>query len=215
VAAVASLATRSPKLSSAARVAAAWGAGHTLTLVVFGTLLLALDVSLTPSAGRVLESMVGVMLILLGVDVLRRLRRRRVHFHVHEHDGMRHFHAHGHAGETEHDPARHEHEHVKGLLPRAVLVGGVHGMAGTAAFTLLSLQALHSFAAAVLYLALFGLGSILGMVLLSAVIALPLLFSAERLTRVSGLLEGTLGVFTIALGCWIALGAAVFGVSAG
>lgn len=212
VAAVASLATRSPRLASTMRVAAAWGAGHTLALVLFGSLLLALDISLAPAASRVLESIVGVMLILLGLDVLRRLRRERIHFHAHEHQGRRHFHAHGHAGEVAHDPRRHEHQHVRGLLPRALLVGGVHGMAGTAAFTLLSLEAIHSTAGALLYLALFGLGSILGMVLLSVVISLPFRLSARRLSRLSGGVEAVLGAATIALGTWIVAQSAFFAV---
>jgi len=145
VAAVASLATRSSSLANTIRVAVAWGVGHTTTLLVFGSVLLALDASLSPGAGRVLESAVGVMLIVLGADVLRRVRHKRMHMHVHEHGGgQRHVHAHAHEERAVHDPTHHEHEHVRGLLPRALLVGSVHGMAGTAALTLLSLQALHS-----------------------------------------------------------------------
>ena len=216
VAAVASLATRSSSLANTIRVAMVWGVGHTATLVFFGSILLALDASLSPNAGRVLESAVGVMLIALGIDVLRRLRRKRMHLHVHEHDGeIRHFHAHAHKEEAPHDPARHRHEHARGLLPRALVVGSVHGMAGTAALTLLSLQALHSLAWSLVYLALFGVGSILGMVLFSMVISLPLRFSARHLTWASSGLEAALGAVTILLGCWIALQAAVLGVTAG
>ena len=214
VAAVASLATRSASLANTIRVAAAWGVGHTTTLVFFGSILLVLDASLSPAAGRVLESIVGVMLIVLGIDVLRRLRRTRIHLHAHQHgDGVRHFHAHAHEEQAAHDPSHHQHEHVRGLLPRALLVGSVHGMAGTAALTLLSLQELHSVAWAFVYLALFGLGSILGMVLFSMVISLPLRLSARHLTWASSGLETALGVVTILLGCWIALAAAVFAVA--
>src|SRR5262245_10118965 len=123
VAAVASLATRSPRLGVTVRVAAAWGAGHALALVVCGALLLALDLSLSAATSRALESIVGVMLVLLGLDVLRRLRSKRVHFHAHEHAGLRHFHAHSHADDIVHDAAQHQHEHVRGLLSRALLVG--------------------------------------------------------------------------------------------
>jgi hypothetical protein len=216
VAAVASLATRSSSLANTLRVAAAWGAGHTMTLVLFGSILLALDASLPPDAGRILESAVGVMLVVLGVDVLRRLHRRRIHLHRHQHDdGVHHFHAHAHGEEPLHDPARHDHDHVSGLLPRALLVGGVHGMAGTAALTLLSLQTLHSVAWAFVYLALFGVGSILGMVLFSMVISLPLRFSARHLTWASNGLQAALGVVTLLLGCWIAVQAAVLGHTGG
>ena len=87
VAAVAALATRSSSFANTVRVSAAWGVGHTLTLVLFGSILLALGASLPPNAGRVIESAVGVMLVLLGIDVLRRLHHKRVHLHVHRHDG--------------------------------------------------------------------------------------------------------------------------------
>jgi ABC-type nickel/cobalt efflux system permease component RcnA len=216
VAAVASLAIRSSSLANTVRVAAAWGLGHTAALVLCGSILLAVDASLSPSASRVLESSVGVMLIVLGIGVLRRLRRRRIHLHVHEHaDGKRHFHAHSHEHEVAHNPRRHRHEHVHGLLPRALLVGGVHGIAGTAALTLVSLQAIGSFAWALVYLALFGLGSILGMVSFSVVISVPLRLSARYLTWASSGLEAALGIGTILLGCWISLQAAVFAVVAG
>jgi hypothetical protein len=216
VAAVASLATRSSSLANTIRVAAAWGAGHTMTLVLFGSILLALDASLPPVAGRILESAVGVMLVVLGVDVLRRLHRRRIHLHGHQHDhGVHHFHAHAHDEEALHDPAQHEHDHVSSLLPRALLVGGVHGMAGTAALTLLSLQTLHSVGWAFVYLALFGVGSILGMVLFSMVISLPLRFSTQHLIWASNGLQAALGVLTLLLGCWIVVQAAVLGGTAG
>ena len=216
VAAVASLATRSSSLANTIRVAVAWGVGHTTTLLVFGSVLLALDASLSPGAARVLESAVGVMLIVLGADVLRRVTspadasaRSRAR------GGKRHVHVHAHEERAVHDPTRHEHEHVRGLLPRALLVGSVHGMAGTAALTLLSLQALHSTVWAAVYLALFGFGSILGMMLFSMVISLPLRLSARHLAWASSGLEAALGVVTILLGCWIALGAAVLGAAPG
>jgi sulfite exporter TauE/SafE len=180
--------------------------------------LLGLDAALPPSAGRVLETVVGVMLILLGADVLRRWRRKRIHAHAHRHDdGRRHLHFHAHAGQERvaHDSAHHDHEHVEGLLPRALLVGGVHGMAGTAALTLLSLQALHSLGWAIVYLALFGVGTILGMVFFSILISLPLRLSARHLSWAGSGLEAALGIVTIVLGCWVALAAAVFGVAAG
>src|SRR6185295_15373319 len=133
VAAVATLATRSPKWTGVVPVAAAWGAGHALALIAFGSILLSLDLTLAPAASRALEALVGALLVLLGVDVLRRLRRRRIHFHAHEHQGRRHFHAHGHAEKVVHDEAPHDHAHVRRLLPRALVVGGIHGLSGTAA----------------------------------------------------------------------------------
>ena len=216
VAAVASLATRSASIVSTMRVAAAWGIGHTAALMLFGSLLLALDASLPPETGRVLEGLVGIMLIVLGIGVLRRVRERRIHLHVHQHDdGPRHLHVHAHDHGEAHDPASHHHDHVQGLLPRALLVGGVHGMAGTAGFTLVSLQALGSIGWAFVYLLLFGAGSILGMMLFSVAISLPLRLSAKHLEWASGGLEAALGAVTVALGCWISLQSFVLGAAAG
>jgi len=216
VAAVASLATRSSSMANTLRVAAAWGLGHTATLMLFGSMLFALDASLAPAAGRILEGGVGVMLVLLGLDVLRRVRERRIHVHFHQHgNGPRHLHAHAHPADERHDAKHHRHDHVHGLLPRALLVGGLHGMAGTAGLTVLSLQALQSGALVFVYLALFGVGSILGMMLFSVVISVPLRLSARQLEWASGGLEAVLGTVTILLGGWISLQAVVVGALAG
>ena len=216
VAAVAALATRSASLANTMRVAAAWGAGHTAALLGFGAILLGLDASLPQRASGALETAVGVMLIVLGADVLRRWRRKRIHLHGHRHDdGSHHLHAHAHEEEAAHDRAHHRHEHTHGLLPRAAVVGSIHGMAGTAGLTVLCSQALHSFAWSLVYLVLFGVGSILGMVVFSVVISLPLRLSARRLTWVTGGLEAALGFVTILVGCWVALRAVAFGPWAG
>jgi cytochrome c biogenesis protein CcdA len=207
VAAVASLATRSASRRDTVRLAAAWGLGHAATLVMLGGVLAALDASLPPEFSRLLECGVGLMLVFLGVDVLRRLRRERIHFHVHAHDsGVRHFHAHVHGEGVSHDAAAHRHvhrEHAKGLSSRAIVVGGIHGVAGSAGLTLLSLQALHSVGWALLYLTLFGLGSVLGMVLFSLVLSGPLGWFARHLERTSQSLELALGTLTIGIGCWV------------
>lgn len=216
VAAVASLATRSHSFVSTLRVAAAWGIGHTAALLFFGSILLLVDASLSQRASSVLEGVVGVMLVVLGLDVLRRVRQKRIHLHVHQHDdGARHFHAHAHEEGTAHDAIKHDHAHVRGLLPRALLVGTIHGMAGTAALTLLSLHSLHSYAWAVVYLALFGVGTIAGMVAITLVISLPLRLTARHLDWASNDLEAALGVITVVLGCWIAFQSAASVVSAG
>jgi sulfite exporter TauE/SafE len=215
VAAVASLATRSSSIRNTMRVAAAWGVGHTASLMVLGALLLALDASVSPAVGRWLEGCVGVMLVVLGVGVLRRVRRRRIHVHVHEHGaGPRHLHFHAHAPHEVHDRASHRHDHMRGLLPRALVVGGIHGIAGTAGFTLLSLRALGSIGWALFYLGLFGVGTILGMTLFSIVVSMPLRFSAERLRWASGGLEAALGSATILLGCWISAQSLLLGTPA-
>jgi len=204
IAAVASLATRAASMRETLRVATVWGLGHTVTLVLCGAVVIGFEASVPEWVAAKLEVVVGVMLILLGIDVLRRLRARHVHFHMHAHDdGVRHFHAHGHVAEAAHDPAQHTHAHGGSVLTRALLVGSVHGLAGTAALTVLSLHVIHSAVRAVVYLFTFGAGTILGMALFSLVIAVPLRQS-QRLPRWAAMgMEATLAITSIILGAWI------------
>jgi hypothetical protein len=201
VAAVASLATRSTSLGESVRQGAAWGLGHTLTLFLFGGLVLVLDVVMPETMARGLEFAVGVMLVGLGMDVLWRLCRERIHFHTHRHaDGEEHFHAHSHAGEQGHDLARHAHGHVERFPLRAMLVGLMHGMAGSAALIILTLQTVESPWAGLAYIALFGIGSIAGMALLSVAIAIPLRLSARGMTWLHNGLQAAVGIATMAIG---------------
>lgn len=176
LAAVATLATRHRSLAQTLRQGVAWGVGHTLTLMAFGGLVFVLGQSIPPGLEKALETAVGVMLVLLGADVLRRLARERIHFHVHRHaPGTAHVHAHSHRGEGEHDRSPHDHAHAPMRWPlRALAVGMVHGLAGSAALVALSMQSVPSLPIGIGYIALFGVGSIAGMALLSVVIAMPL-----------------------------------------
>ena len=202
VAALATLATRSQSVGQTVRLGATWGLGHTFTLLLFGGFVLALDVVMPQRLAQGLEFLVGLMLVVLGIDLLRRVARERVHFHIHRHPDIGvHLHAHSHAGETiEHDPEHHKHGHSRSLHVRALLVGMMHGMAGSAALILLTLETVASPRLGFLYLALFGLGSILGMALLSVVIAIPLRYSESGLTFAHNTLKGAVGLATVVLG---------------
>jgi len=201
VAAVATLAMRSASLSERVRVASMWGVGHAGTLFLLGGSVLALGLSLPERLARAFEGAVGLMLIVLGLHVLGRLRTRGIHFHRHHHgDGREHIHAHAHGPSS----AGHGHGHAAGLLPRALLVGSVHGLAGSAALVVLSLQLTQSTAQALVYLATFGLGSVAGMAALSLAISVPVRLSSGYLGPAWRMIEGALGVVTIGLGCWMA-----------
>lgn len=209
LAAVASLATRSASLGDKIKVAVAWGGGHAASLVLLGALLMGFGVTLPEAASRTFELVAGVVLIALGIDVLRRVRRQRIHFHLHQHgDGPRHLHAHAHRGDGSHEKSQHRHEHAHGLLPRALAIGSLHGLAGTGALVLVSLQLLGSGMEALAYVLTFALGSILGMVLFSLALSLPLSLSPRLLEASAGKLEATLGLVTIAVGGWMAVQAA-------
>lgn len=221
LAAVATLATRRQSAWDALRQGAAWGLGHSVTLMVFGGGVLLLGRAVPPQLEAALELLVGVMLVLLGTDVLWRLRRNHVHFHAHTHGGgAPHFHAHSHrqlaapAAAPRYAGLRflpaiaephgsHDHEHPAGLPRRAMLVGMMHGLAGTAALVVLSLQAVPSIGLGLLYILLFGLGSVLGMALLSVAIAVPLRRSGELLTGLHRGMTAALGLFSALLGLWV------------
>jgi ABC-type nickel/cobalt efflux system permease component RcnA len=200
VAAVASLATRNTTLSKAVRQGAAWGVGHALTLVLVGSIVLTMDTLVPEDFAEMLELAVGFMLVLLGMDVLQRLVREKIHFHRHMHDGAVHLHAHSHERGIPHSDDAHQHEHPQMLPLRALFVGMMHGMAGSAALIILALNSVSSLAQGILYIALFGIGSILGMALLAAVISLPFRYSSRSLTWAHNGLKAAVGMVTIGLG---------------
>ena len=212
VAAVASIATRAGSLGRIVRHGVIWGFGHSATLLVVGGAVLLYSAAVPEGLARALELAVGIMLLGLGLGVLRRLLGERVHVHLHRHsDGMVHIHAHSHAGErAAHESSRHDHGHPPGLPLRSLLVGVMHGMAGSAALLVLALASVQSILAGLLYIAVFGVGSILGMAALSAVIAVPLTYSARLLNRLHEVLQATIGGATVLVGavivCRTALG---------
>lgn len=200
IAAVSSLAARSTHIGDIVKHGLTWGLGHTLSLFVFAGVAILLGQAIPEHFARPLETAVGVMLVGLGAHVLWRLWRDRVHFHRHGHsDGTVHFHAHSHAGETV-AHARAAHAHAHGFRWRALLVGLMHGMAGSAALLVLAASRASSPAAGLGYVALFGIGSMVGMGALSTVIAVPLAVSARWLTLANRGLQGAVGVVTIAIG---------------
>jgi cytochrome c biogenesis protein CcdA len=200
IAAVSSIAARRTHVGDIVKHGLTWGLGHTLTLFVFAGAAILLGHAIPEHLARPLETAVGIMLVGLGAHVLWRLWRDRVHFHAHGHgDGTVHIHAHSHAGETlAHARAPHAHPH--GFRWRTLLVGLMHGMAGSAALLVLAVSQASSAVAGLGYVALFGIGSMIGMGALSTVIAVPITLSARWLIRVNSGLQGIVGVVTIAIG---------------
>src|SRR3954466_2831759 len=200
ISAFSSIAARRSHVADIVKHGLTWGLGHTLTLFVFAGAAILLGHAIPESVARPIETAVGVMLIGLGAHVLWRLWRDRVHFHKHGHgDGTVHFHAHSHAGETApHARAAHAHEH--GFRWRSLLVGLMHGMAGSAALLVLTVSQATSPAVGLGYVALFGVGSMIGMGALSTVIAVPLAVSARWLTWANRALQGAVGAVTVAIG---------------
>ena len=206
LAALSTMAARERQRRSIVRHGMSWGLGHALMLFVIGGGVIWLQADLDQRLASGLEAIVGVMLILLGARVLWRLVRDRVHIHRHRHDdGTEHLHAHSHRDEeSDHDPRNHHHLHPSAISPGALIIGLVHGMAGSAALVVLTASVMTTPAYGLLYILLFGVGSILGMGLLSAIIAVPLSWTARGLTLVHHAVQiliaaGAIGVGSLTL----------------
>jgi len=200
IAAVSSIAARRTNVGDIVRHGLTWGLGHTVTLFVFAGAAILFGQAIPEHLSRPLETAVGIMLVGLGSHVLWRLWRDRVHFHQHRHgDGSEHLHLHSHAGDTI-PHRRSSHAHYHGFRWKSLLVGLMHGMAGAAALLVLAVTQVADPVYGVLYVLLFGFGSMLGMGALSTVIAVPLVASARWLTWANRGLQGSVGVITIAIG---------------
>jgi hypothetical protein len=200
IAAVSSLAARRSEVTDIVKHGLTWGLGHTVTLFVFAGAAIVLGHAIPETWSQPLETAVGITLVGLGAHVLWRLARDRVHFHSHTHgDGTMHFHAHSHADERG-PHARASHDHVHGFRWRTLLVGLMHGMAGSAALLVLTVSQAPNVAIGLGYVALFGIGSMIGMGALSTVIAVPIAISARWLTFANRGLQAAVGLVTIAIG---------------
>ncbi len=201
IAAVAVLATRARSVRETVRVGLAWGAGHAVTLFAAAGVVIAVDLEDSGRIAVAFEFLVGAMLVALGLDVVRRVIAERVHAHAHAHARHQvHVHVHTHAVAAGHGAAEHAHFHTTGLTRRAALVGLMHGLAGSAALLLICVGAMQTAGYALAYVALFGLGSILGMAALSLTIALPLRLSAGVVTWGYNGVHAAVGLVTTALG---------------
>jgi high-affinity nickel permease len=197
VAAVSTLiATGKTRLGRAPLLGFFWGLGHTATLFVAGLIVLLLAISIPERVSGALEFGVGVMLVFLGATTLtgfklgkflRGIRHRshtHEHVHVHQDTGVMHSHEHDH-----HD---HAHSH------RSLIVGMVHGMAGSGALMLVVLSTINSVPLGLAYIAIFGVGSIASMAAMSALIGLP--FTRARNVKLALALRYMAAVVTLAIG---------------
>lgn len=178
-----------------------WGLGHSITLFAICGVLLFLDQLISPRTEAMLEFAVGSMIVYLGARVLYKLWKRRAHFHFHKHDhGLHHLHVHVHAGEADtHAESAHDHEHHDLGLGRSLVVGMMHGAAGSAALLVLAATA-DSFSKGALYVLAFGAGSIIGMAALSFVASYPLRFMEQYATWLNRFAFACIGCAAIIIG---------------
>ena len=189
VVAVTTIVSRSRSTLRSILVGLTWGVGHSVVLLTAGSAVLILKLAIPEYLALFLEAAVGVMLIILGFPLLWRLRS--AHLHVHEHDGKLHLHPHSHT-----DSPGHEHVHLK----KPLLVGMIHGLAGSGALTLVALAAMPSVARGLLFLLLFALGTILGMLVFGGIIGLPFRLVSGSSGRWHLWLQGLSGAVSIVFG---------------
>lgn len=183
VAALTTIVSREKSLRAAAPLGIFWGLGHTLTILLIGGAIVVFGLVIPPRLGLGMEFSVGVMLILLGTlnvaTAWRSIRDRRGDDAVHSH-------------------GRWQIPTLPSL--RAFIVGFIHGLAGSAAVSLLALGAIQDPWAALSYLVVFGGGTIAGMLAITTALALPLAAVAARFASLHRALVVCAGIFSIGLG---------------
>ncbi len=198
VVAVSAIVSRERSVWSSSLVGAFWGLGHSLSLFLAGGLILTLHITIPPVLALVMEMAVGLMLVFLGGLVAAGLIRDHLHIHAHQHDGLSHLHLHSH---THDEP--HKHTHAVRRSTHSMVVGMVHGLAGSAALMLLVVSSIKSLGEGFLYLLVFGAGSITGMMIVSMLIAVPFIYSAVRFNGLNRLITGGASLASIVLGVFL------------
>lgn len=187
VVAVSTIVSRSRTLRSAVLVAMLWGLGHTVTILLVGGSIVIFNLVISPSLETVLELCVATMLLVLGA--------LNLYGAVFE-------------GREARSPGGARSGVLTSGLPtslRPLFVGIVHGLAGSAAIALLVLATIQDAVRAVLYLGVFGVGTIAGMALLTLLVVVPVAAATRRFVSVERYLAGATGAASLAFGVMLAL----------
>ncbi|MDX6692811.1 MAG: hypothetical protein QOF02_414 [Blastocatellia bacterium] len=222
LAAVSTIVSERKSLLSSSLVGGLWGVGHTISLIIAGVVVILFHFEISEKMSQALEFCVGLMLVALGVNALRKLARGgHLHLHVHQHGGRAHIHphVHDHSPETHddspdtHDGSHEAHDgpaetiapthHGLRLGARPLLVGMLHGFAGSAALMLMVLSTIPSPLLGFAYIVVFGVGSIGGMMLMSALVGLPVYLTAARFNRANLTVRGMAGLFSLSFGLFM------------
>jgi hypothetical protein len=226
VVAIATIVSRERSVAGSALIGAAWGVGHTVTVMMVGTAIIVFGMVIPPRLGLSMEFAVGIMLVVLGVLTLTGMGRAVATVHTHPGVGARHvldlhdhLHAHGdyvHRHLHGHQPGAHGHAEERTPLARLdrsglgrmayygwlrpFLVGLVHGLAGSAAVALMVLSIIREPLAALGYLLLFGFGTIVGMMLITLILSAPFAFTAVNLPKFNWRLRVASGLISFVFG---------------
>ena len=224
VIAVTTIVARNRKIGHAAMIGALWGMGHTVTILIVGGGIILFGWVIPTRIGLSMEFSVGLMLILLGVLNLTGFLQwitdafSSGHSHAHPHS---HAHSHGdfiHTHPHQHDPEAHPHDAMQtplnwidrhfgriGLyqLVRPLVVGLVHGLAGSAAVALLVLTTIRNPKWAIAYLLVFGIGTIAGMMLITGAMVLPFAYADQRFAWLNRGMRIASGLVSVGFGLFL------------
>jgi high-affinity nickel-transport protein len=223
VIAVSTIVSRQGNMRHAGLIGALWGLGHTITILFVGAAIILFNLAIPTRVGLAMELAVGVMLILLGVLNLTGVTQKVtnhftpgasdgevIHFHTHQHGGHSHSHLHGHRPEVhmhleppESDSADSIWRIGRFQLFRPLVVGIVHGLAGSAAVALLVLATIHDARWAIAYLLVFGVGTIAGMMVITAIIGAPFAYTGKRFGSFNRFLGVASGLISVGFGLFI------------
>jgi ABC-type nickel/cobalt efflux system permease component RcnA len=210
--AIANIVSESRSILRSALVGMLWGIGHTISVFIVGVLVILLRIEIPPRLATSFEFAVALMIIVLGSRTLHSALRRRkdIHTHTHSHGGKVHAHLHFHDDRDAHEIGlANSHNHAKQAKLqgwRAVVVGLVHGLAGSAALTLLVLTQISNDSPmlGLTYLLVFGIGSIGGMLLMTTVMSLPLIWAPAHFGRLGVPVRVLAGIGSVAFGVYYA-----------
>jgi len=223
VIAVSTIVSRQPTVRAALLIGGLWGVGHTVTIVAVGGAIVLFTIVIPPRLGLSMEMAVALMLIVLGMwnltGILEQIRGFRpsgegsadpINAHFHSHGDYVHRHLSG-AGSGQHRDNQTLvawlDSRLSGLgiyqILRPLVVGLVHGLAGSAAVALLVLALIKNPWWALAYLLLFGIGTIAGMMLITAAIGAVLAYASSRSSRVERYLRVASGLLSLGFGLFL------------
>ncbi len=198
LAAVSTVLAERPSMRASGLVGFWWGVGHTLTLMLVGAVVLVLGVHIPEPFALLAESGVGLLLVVLGGTLALKLFRERWHLHRHVHDGEPHVHLHSH-----HRREDHAHPHWARQSLRPLLIGMAHGVAGSAALMLVIVSNTSGIGQGLLYIAVFGFGSIAGMLVIGLTLSVPVIYSRVLGQRAFFAVQGVASLGSVGLGLWM------------
>ena len=185
VVAVSTIISQTKNFKKSLILGASWGIGHTITLFFLGLLILVFKVNIPEKFSLSFELFVGIILIWLGIEILYKQLIKKEHKHLHKHNNISHVHEHTHKKSF-----KHNHHH------KSILLGLVHGLAGSGALMLLVIASINSIMQGLMFILIFGFGSIVGMFFISGLIATPFIFTSKvkGLERIIQIVAGCLSI---------------------